>query len=248
MNSINLYDGVITMRQTLLLFLTLINLNSFSQNMKRNYGLTVKEHELLKSIRLTDTAILDDVKNLLISEIQQFYWQENSYPKTKAYYYGIIFAGNQMSILDFLKFRMKLSSKGFKIYKSDEVLTNKFLDFHYFGYELNKLLDTPRECYIIIPNFERFDFLQKIDFECGDRAILKTTIEKWKEEFDIEIIWFDKHEMLLYFKKTPANIDAFYKEYFSIVGCTFVSESTDEERKDRLKERFPILYLNFRSH
>jgi hypothetical protein len=153
-----------------------------------------------------------------------------------------------MPMSDFLNLKIKLSNKGFKIYKSDEVLTSKFLDFHYYGYELSKLLDTQRECYIIIPNYEGFDFLQRIDFECGDRTILKTIIEKWKIEFGLEIIWFDKHEMLLYFKKSPLNIDEFYKEYFSIVGCTFVSESTDEERKTRLKGRFPTLYLNLRSY
>jgi hypothetical protein len=236
------------MRKILVLFLTLISLSSFSQKMKRGYDFTVLENELLNKIRLNDTAILTDIKSLLISEIQQFYWEENKYPITKTYYDGIMFAGTQMQISEFLNLRNKLSNKGFKIYKSDEVLTSKFLDFHYFGYALSKLLDTPRECYIIIPNYEGFEFLEKIDFECGDRAILKTTIDKWRAEFDLEIIWFDKNELLLYFKKLPANIDAFYKEYFSIVGCTFVSESTDEERKTRLKGRFPTLYLNFRSY
>jgi hypothetical protein len=215
---------------------------------KRNYPFTVKEIELLNLYRLNAPNILPYIESLAISEIQHFLAEQNSLPLTKIYYPGIMFAGRPMSIEIFLKLRTKFFESGFKFYKSDIIWTTSRLgEFHYFGYEKEILYDTKRECYLLIPNKAMYNFLDRITFECGNRSLLKSIIAKWENDYKIEIIWFDRDELLLYFTTTPTDIDKFYKEYFELVGCTFISEFSDEERKQKLINGFPSLYLNFKS-
>jgi hypothetical protein len=215
--------------------------------MNRNYDFTIKEKQLLDRIRFDDSASLNELRKIIFSEIQEFYWEESIFPVNRTFYYGIMFAGVKMQIDDFLKLRVLLFEKGFFIYKSDEVITRKFLEFHYFGYQPEKVPSIPRECYYIIPKLEKFDFLEKIVSECGEKTLVKKTIEKWKIEYSVEVIWFDNYELLLYFTKIPNDIDAFYKDYFEIVGCSFVYDVSDEERKQRLIKGFPMLYIYFKS-
>jgi hypothetical protein len=216
----------------------------------RDKELTEAEKYILEATGITENYFRQLFSNVIISELVTNSIKVSRYDRTPIE--GLVFSGKRISIVAFSTLKAELNKRDLNIEVSWDVLTPRYYDFKFPHYSnRDVVVDIDKQYYKIYPKRITPDFVSQVDFINGDKSNIETAYNEWRKHYNIEIIWMDRTENLL-FVNTPTSQDtidnifeAKRRIYWDIDRNIEMGWSTIESIKEDIRNRLPFLDLCF---